>query len=57
VELDVPFQRFYEEIELGAVPEGRIAEAWNRLQNYLVDKYGVSATTYSCRGLMPTAPP
>lgn len=42
MELELAFQRFFEEIELGDVPEGRITESWNRLHAYLVDKCGVS---------------
>lgn len=48
--LDTAFQEFYEEIELGTVPEGRIANAWNRLQNYLVTKMGVPATDVFLQG-------
>jgi predicted nucleotidyltransferase len=48
--LDEAFAQFYEEIALGEVPEGKIASAWNRLQNYLVEKLGVSAADVFLQG-------
>lgn len=43
MELDDAFQRFLENIELGALPEGRITSAWQRLHEYLCAAYGVPA--------------
>lgn len=48
--LDDAFREFYKAIELGAIPEGRMADSWNRLQNYLVSKYGMSAAKVFLQG-------
>jgi hypothetical protein len=50
VRLDEAFAQFYDEIALGTVPEGKIASAWNRLQKYLVEKLGLSATDVFLQG-------
>jgi predicted nucleotidyltransferase len=50
MKLEQGFAQFYDEIELGAVPEGKIASAWNRLQRYLVEKLGLSATDVFLQG-------
>jgi predicted nucleotidyltransferase len=50
MKLEQAFAEFYDEIKLGAVPEGKIASAWNRLQRYLVEKLGVSATDVFLQG-------
>jgi predicted nucleotidyltransferase len=42
MELDQGFQEFVEAIQLGALPEGRIASAWGRLHRHLVSAYGLA---------------
>jgi predicted nucleotidyltransferase len=42
VELNNGFQQFLEQIQLGALPEGRIESAWLRLHEYLVTGFGIT---------------
>lgn len=48
--LEQAFDDFYEEIQLDALPEGRISDAWNRLQNYLVNRLGLPAADVFLQG-------
>jgi hypothetical protein len=50
VELDAAFAKFYDEIELGELPEGRIQSAWSRLQTFLVERTGVPAPDVFIQG-------
>jgi len=50
VRLENAFDQFYEEIALGAVPEGRISSAWERLRDFLVDQCGADSEEVFLQG-------
>jgi len=48
--LESAFERFLEEIALGALPEGRIASAWERLHGFLVERCEVESENVFLQG-------